>query len=272
MTSSRIPAELLSVIAAGVFGLFVGSFLNVVIYRTPLGLSIARPRSFCTSCERQLTWWENVPVVSWLALRGRCRTCSAAVSPRYPMVELATGVVFTLVTLANHGSFRSAPFCSLAAGVLAVALIEHDRHRAPLGVAGAATGLAMVLFGIDAALARRWWALGTPLLGALAGMTAIVVLRVADPACEDRRGHGRTALLLAACWLGGLGGRPALAGVATGTVAYIACMTATVLIARRRVVASGSGTRSSPEIPVIFATPLVSALIAAMAVSLVAAT
>ncbi len=270
MTAGRIPAELVTVIASGVFGLFVGSFLNVVIYRTPLGLSIARPRSFCTSCERQLTWWENVPVVSWLALRGRCRSCSAAVSPRYPMVELATGVVFTLVTWANHGSFRTAPFCSLAAGMLAVALIEYEGHRAPLGVAGAATGLAMVLFGIDAALTHRWWALGTPLLGALAGMVAIVVLRVADPTCEDHRGHGRTALLLAACWFGGLSGRPALAGVATWIVAYFAGMTATALTARRRVVAGGSGTRSSPEIPVVFTTPLVSALIAAMAVSLVA--
>lgn len=81
-------------------GLLVGSFLNVCIYRLPLDQSIAWPGSRCTSCQRPLAWFENVPVLSWLVLRGRCRTCRAAVSWQYPAVEVATGVMFALTFLA----------------------------------------------------------------------------------------------------------------------------------------------------------------------------
>jgi len=81
-------------------GLLVGSFLNVCIYRLPLGQSIAWPGSRCTSCERPLTWYENVPVLSWIALQGRCRTCRAPVSWQYPAVEVATGVMCALTFLA----------------------------------------------------------------------------------------------------------------------------------------------------------------------------
>ncbi|HVZ21728.1 MAG TPA: prepilin peptidase [Vicinamibacterales bacterium] len=77
-----------------VFGLVVGSFLNVCIYRLPRHESLNWPGSHCTSCNRPLSWYENVPLVSWLALRGRCRTCRAAVSPMYPLVEAITGAVF----------------------------------------------------------------------------------------------------------------------------------------------------------------------------------
>ena len=78
--------------AAG--GLIFGSFLNVCIHRLPLRESLTFPASHCTACGRRLSWFENVPVVAWLALRGRCRTCGVAISPMYPLVELATGAVF----------------------------------------------------------------------------------------------------------------------------------------------------------------------------------
>ncbi|XXF76632.1 prepilin peptidase [Myxococcaceae bacterium GXIMD 01537] len=75
-------------------GLAVGSFLNVVIARVPYGESIVRPRSRCPNCGHQLAWYENIPLVSWLALRGRCRGCKAPISVRYPLVELLTGLLF----------------------------------------------------------------------------------------------------------------------------------------------------------------------------------
>ena len=84
------------------FGLVVGSFLNVCIYRLPRGESVAWPGSRCTSCRRHLAWFENIPVVSWLVLRGRCRTCHAAVSWVYPAVEITTGLLF-VVTYLTHG-------------------------------------------------------------------------------------------------------------------------------------------------------------------------
>ena len=82
------------VLVLAAFGLLVGSFLNVCIYRVPRRESIVWPASRCTGCGRHLAWYENVPVLSWLVLRGRCRTCGAAISPMYPLVELTTAVLF----------------------------------------------------------------------------------------------------------------------------------------------------------------------------------
>jgi leader peptidase (prepilin peptidase)/N-methyltransferase len=85
-----------AVVLLGMFGLVVGSFLNVCIYRLPRGESIAFPASHCTACGRGLSWYENVPVLGWLALRGRCRTCGESISWMYPAVELATPALFLL--------------------------------------------------------------------------------------------------------------------------------------------------------------------------------
>jgi leader peptidase (prepilin peptidase)/N-methyltransferase len=78
----------------GIFGLAVGSFLNVCIFRLPRQLSVTRPRSRCTTCDRTLAWYENIPVLSWLVLRGRCRTCGERISIAYPLVELVTAALF----------------------------------------------------------------------------------------------------------------------------------------------------------------------------------
>jgi len=86
--------ETITVVFLLMFGLAVGSFLNVCIYRLPRRESLNWPGSHCTTCSRALAWYENLPLVSWLALRGRCRTCRAAISPMYPAVEAITGAVF----------------------------------------------------------------------------------------------------------------------------------------------------------------------------------
>ena len=78
-------------------GLCIGSFLNVVIYRLPIGQSIVTPPSRCRKCGYQLQWYDNIPVLSWLFLRGRCRKCGVGVSIQYPIVELITGALFVLV-------------------------------------------------------------------------------------------------------------------------------------------------------------------------------
>lgn len=85
---------LLQALVAAAFGLVVGSFLNVCIYRIPRRESVNWPGSHCTRCNRSLSWYENVPVVSWLVLRGRCRTCRARISAIYPLVELTTALLF----------------------------------------------------------------------------------------------------------------------------------------------------------------------------------
>lgn len=84
---------------AGILGLAIGSFLNVVVYRLPRGLSLLRPGSACPSCGAPVKWYDNIPVVSWIALRARCRNCRQPISIRYPLIELATGALFAIVAL-----------------------------------------------------------------------------------------------------------------------------------------------------------------------------
>ncbi len=79
------------------FGLSIGSFLNVCIYRLPRGRSVVRPRSFCPACGEPIAWYDNIPLLSYLLLRRRCRGCGAPISPRYPLVELTTGIIFAAV-------------------------------------------------------------------------------------------------------------------------------------------------------------------------------
>jgi len=92
-----VSVETLALLAAALFGLAIGSFLNVVIYRLPLGQSLVSPPSRCRHCGYSLRWFDNVPVLSWLFLRGRCRNCGAPVSWQYPLVEFITGALFVLV-------------------------------------------------------------------------------------------------------------------------------------------------------------------------------
>jgi leader peptidase (prepilin peptidase)/N-methyltransferase len=86
--------RILGTIFAGLLGLAFGSFLNVCLSRWPAGESIVAPRSHCRQCGRALAWWENIPLVSWLALRGRCRSCRAWIGLRYPLVELAVALLW----------------------------------------------------------------------------------------------------------------------------------------------------------------------------------
>lgn len=89
------PTQLL--IVAGLIGLCIGSFLNVVIYRLPLGQSLVSPGSRCTKCGYELRWYDNVPILSWVSLGGRCRQCRGPISAQYPIVEVVTALLFLLV-------------------------------------------------------------------------------------------------------------------------------------------------------------------------------
>jgi leader peptidase (prepilin peptidase)/N-methyltransferase len=134
----------------GLLGLVVGSFLNVVIHRVPEGLSLWRPGSACPACAHPVRAYDNVPVLSWLVLRGRCRDCRAPISPRYPAVELATAALFVAVGLEFGRDGYLAAALALAAGGVALFVIDLDRHRLPFAVTGVTGVLVAVALGLDA--------------------------------------------------------------------------------------------------------------------------
>ena len=112
-------------------GAVVGSFLNVVIARVPAGLSVVRPASRCPRCKAPIAWFDNVPIVSWLLLRGRCRTCREPISWRYPLVELLAGLA-ALEAFHRHGlSARALAEFAFAAALLALSCIDLDTWLLP---------------------------------------------------------------------------------------------------------------------------------------------
>ena len=139
---------LLVVLVFALAGLMIGSFLNVCIYRLPRRESIVWPASHCTSCNRPLAWFENVPVIGWLALRGRCRTCGSRISAMYPLVEVTTAVVFAGGVLVYGLSplllIRLAFACALI--VLFVIDLQHRILPNVITLPGIAAGFAASLF------------------------------------------------------------------------------------------------------------------------------
>jgi leader peptidase (prepilin peptidase)/N-methyltransferase len=117
--------------AAGLFGLLVGSFLNVVIWRVPRGESIVSPPSACPRCGARVRQRDNVPVLSWLLLRGRCRDCAEPISARYPAVELLTAAVFAVLALRVGPQVSLVAFLYFGAVGVALALIDWDTKRLP---------------------------------------------------------------------------------------------------------------------------------------------
>ena len=145
MASVGAPALMATSVGRGavtalvaVTGLLVGSFLNVVIYRVPRGLSVVEPRSFCPHCNTPVRSVDNIPVFSWVLLRGRCRRCRGPISVRYPLVELTTGIVFAAVGWGLGPHWAVAGSCVLAATLIALVAIERDGLAPPMSVAATA--------------------------------------------------------------------------------------------------------------------------------------
>jgi leader peptidase (prepilin peptidase) / N-methyltransferase len=122
----------LALVPAALFGLVIGSFLNVVAHRLPRGASLVKPRSACPQCGTPVRPYDNIPVLSWLLLRGRCRDCSAPISGRYPLVEAGTGVLWLAVVAVHHTDTTAMALGLILVTLLVpIALIDAETQTIP---------------------------------------------------------------------------------------------------------------------------------------------
>ena len=200
-----------------VLGGLIGSFLNVVIYRVPRKLSIVSPPSACPHCDHRIAWYDNVPVLSWLILRGRCRHCSGRISPRYPLIELGTAIAFALIVIARYDTIESSQngaelasaalvivaLLYLAAISIALAAIDLERSVLPNAIVLPAYVVGAVLLLGASILVGDWDAVVRALIGAAALFVFYLVLALVYPGgmgFGDVKLAGVLGLYLA--WLG----------------------------------------------------------------------
>ena len=215
---------------AALLGLAFGSFLNVCLSRWPQGESVVRPASHCPSCQRALAWYENIPLASWMALRGRCRGCHAWIGWRYPLVEAAVGALWGFIAFRLFGHLlqtgASAPIqqanppfglldaialmflCWLLVG-LAVLDAEHFWLADAATIPGIALGFAYFFFSAqltgEAMHADFWRALGMRCLAVLAAAVLILLIRWTYWLFRRRQGIGlgdAKLMAMLAAWLG----------------------------------------------------------------------
>jgi leader peptidase (prepilin peptidase) / N-methyltransferase len=152
-------------------GLAVGSFLNVVIHRAPRGESLVHPGSHCPVCSAAVRWYDNVPLLAYLWLRGRCRSCGARISWRYPAIEVLTGVLFVAIALRHGATPLLLVWWALAAALVAAAVIDFDHQIIPdeISLGGLAVALVGAPLAYTASGVPYTRALVHALLGALTG-------------------------------------------------------------------------------------------------------
>ena len=165
------------IVLAFLAGLLIGSFLNVCIFRLPRDLSVARPRSFCPYCEKTIAWYDNIPVVSYLLLRGRCRRCGERISIRYPLVEALTGAAFA-VCMGEFGlSLEAVKFALFFAILITLTVADFEERILPdeFTLGGALIGLVLAAFVplrpalalalLPYSIGPRWMSVGEAVLG-----------------------------------------------------------------------------------------------------------
>jgi leader peptidase (prepilin peptidase)/N-methyltransferase len=214
---------------AALFGLIIGSFLNVVAWRLPRGESLVKPRSKCPGCDTQLKAYDNIPLFSWLVLRGRCRNCKTSISARYPVVEAVTGALYALVVAVKIDDTAQLVLgLVLVTFLVPIAVIDLDVRRIPNALTAPAAVLAIVL---GALLAPH----DLPEQLA-AGAAALIFFML--PALLSKKGMGMGDVKLAAVlglYLGRAVAPAIFIALILGVVVGVAVMTSTGVTAGRRV-------------------------------------
>src|SRR2546423_6847789 len=169
------------VLVCGLLGLAIGSFLNVVIWRVPRKESVVRPPSHCPQCETPIRPRDNIPVVSWLLLRGKCRHCGNPIPVRYPLVEASCGVLFAAVATRFGADWALPAYLVLTAALLAISIIDLEHFIVPDRITAPLTVSALALLGLAAAADGNGWRFGRSILGGLAFFGFLLFLNVVNP-------------------------------------------------------------------------------------------
>lgn len=208
----------LLVVFAGLLGLAFGSFANVVAHRVPAGISLLRP-SCCPSCEAPIRSWQNIPVLSWLLLRGRCAECAAPISPRYPATEAVTGIAFALLAWfvptvlglpGVAGVLVWAAFAWFAVVSSVLVMIDLDTQRLPNAIVLPSYGVGLGLLGLACVFGADWSAMLRAVVGMAVMFAVYWLIRLVRP---DGMGGGDVKLAgVAGLYLGWLGWGPLAVG------------------------------------------------------------
>lgn len=220
--------SLLLALYALLLGLITGSYLNVVIHRLPRGVSTVLPVSSCPSCGTRIRPWDNIPLVSFLVLRGRCRQCRAAIGWRYPMVEAATGALFLACYLRFGPSWSALAAALFGCSMIALALIDLEHFILPDRIT-----LPGIALGLLAQPLVEWAGLRSALIGAAAGAGIILAMNAIWQALRGVQGFGLGDVKMLAM----IGAFLGLAGVVVTLflAALLGSITGLALMARGRI-------------------------------------
>lgn len=220
------------------YGLIIGSFLNVVIYRVPRPIKFLGHRSVCPSCDTQLKWYHNIPVFSWLVLRGKCAFCKAPISGRYPLVELLTAGLFLLLAWRFGFTWQFAAYAVLGAMLIAIFFIDLDFQIIPdvISLPGIVVGLAFSLAPGDIGILASF-------IGVLVGGGSLWLVAILGDFLFKKDSMGGGDIKMAAMMGAFLGWQKILfifiASAVIGLVVSIVLMTVSAKLRKERIVPFG---------------------------------
>jgi len=244
----------------GVFGLLIGSFVGVVVDRVPRKESIVSPPSHCVACEAPIRPYDNIPVISYVALRGRCRACHTRIPPRDALLELGTGILFVLLAWRLGSVWALPAYCVFAATAVAISAIDIEHMRIPSAVVYATAVLGAPLLVLASAGTHDWSALESAAIGGAGAFATFFALFYAVPkgiGFGDVRFAG-----LCGGFLGWLGYREVVAGFLISFV--VAGVPAALLLAMHKVkrqtkIPFGPFLAAGTVIAVLFGAPIIHA-------------